>query len=88
METVEHVARINLVAELLGGGRPLPREEVDKLVQARGRYGFSTTAPVSPGCPAVAEDLGKRRHDGGETYVVTRDELIALVEEAMRARGG
>ena len=33
METMEHFARISLVAELLGGARPLPRVEVDKLVE-------------------------------------------------------
>src|ERR1700719_3458610 len=31
METVEHFARISLVAELLGGPKILPKEEVDKL---------------------------------------------------------
>src|SRR5258708_26287120 len=31
METMEHFARISLVAELLGGAKALPRAEVDKL---------------------------------------------------------
>jgi len=35
METVEHIARITLVAELLGGPKVLPRAEVDKLLDAR-----------------------------------------------------
>lgn len=39
METVEQFARIALVAELLGGARPLPRSEVRKLIAARPRYG-------------------------------------------------
>jgi len=39
METMEHFARILLVAELLGGPKVLPREEVDKLLDSRTRYG-------------------------------------------------
>src|SRR3954463_9434687 len=37
MEMVEHIARITLVAELVGGARALPREEVEKLFAARAR---------------------------------------------------
>src|SRR6185369_4161080 len=39
MEMVEHFARITLVAELLGGPKVLPRVEIQKLFQARERYG-------------------------------------------------
>src|SRR3954447_9054437 len=41
METVEHFARITLVAELLGGPRMLPRIEVEELLDSRARYGMS-----------------------------------------------
>lgn len=87
METVEHFARINLVAELLGGARVLPSQEVRKLVESRARYGFSSASAAGPGCPTVAEDLGPGAKDGEERFSVTREELIQLVEEAMRAKG-
>jgi L-fuculose-phosphate aldolase len=83
METVEHFARIALVAEMLGGAKVLPKTEVDKLFDSRSRYGIKSRAGVEPGCPVVAEDFGS----GTETFVVTRDQLIALVDEAVRARG-
>src|SRR5579864_8208008 len=83
METVEHFARIALVAELLGGPKVLPKSEVDKLLSSRTRYGIKSRAGAEPGCPVVAEDLGP----DGERYYVTRDELVALVDEALRARG-
>ena len=83
METVEHYARIQLVAELLGGPTVLPKQEVDKLFDSRTRYGVTTRSGVEPGCPIVAEDVGA----GGERFEVTRDQLVALVEEALRARG-
>src|SRR5690349_10592966 len=83
METVEHFARIALVAELVGGPNVLPKTDVDKLLSSRTRYGIKTRAGSEPGCPVVAEDLGP----DGERYYVTRDELVALVDEALRARG-
>jgi len=83
METVEHFARIALVAELLGGANVLPKTEVNKLLDSRSRYGIKSRAGAEPGCPVVAEDLGQN----GERFFVTRDELVALVDEALRARG-
>lgn len=82
METVEHFARISLVTELLGGARVLPRTEVEKLFEARTRYGIRTKAGLEVGCPLAAEEVGQ-----GERFVLTREELVALVDEALRARG-
>src|ERR1700682_6339132 len=82
METMEHFARISLVAELLGGANVLPKTEVDKLLDARGRYGIKSRAGGEPDCPVVAEDLDQ----SGDRFFVTRDELIALVDEALKAR--
>ncbi len=89
METVEHYARIALVAELLGGAKALPREEVRKLYDSRTRYGVKARAGMEPGCPVPAEEMPliEDVHDGGDRFTVTRDELVALVEEALRARG-
>ena len=45
METVEHFARISLVARLLGRERVLSREEVLRLQELRGTYGIAAPAP-------------------------------------------
>ena len=82
METVEHFARIALVAELLGGAKVLPRSEVDKLLDSRTRYGVKTRSGGVYGCPLVAEDVGQ-----SDRISVTREELIELVNEALKARG-
>jgi L-fuculose-phosphate aldolase len=87
METLEHFARISLVAELLGGPTVLPRVEVDKLLDSRTRYGVKSRSGGEPGCPVVAEDLSAGGNAGEERYTVTRAELIALVDEAVKARG-
>src|ERR671935_3311584 len=46
METVEHFAKISLVARLLGGERLLWREEVERLQGLRGMYGIAAPAPI------------------------------------------
>ena len=56
METVEHFARITLVAELVGGAQPLPRKEVQKLFESRARYNVESRSAMEPGMPLVAED--------------------------------
>src|SRR5215831_1680258 len=58
METMEHFARIQLVAELLGGPKVLPRVEVDALLDSRTRYGVKAASAGEPGCPVAAEEVG------------------------------
>lgn len=79
METVEHFARITLVAELLGGPRVLPRIEVEKLLDSRSRYGVQTRKGMEPGCPLTAEDSVPREH----LLSLTRAELMSIVEDAI-----
>jgi L-fuculose-phosphate aldolase len=57
METIEHFARISLVARLLGRERLLTREEVDRLQGLRGSYGIAAPAPIcSDEVPAAADE--------------------------------
>jgi len=46
METIEHFARISLVARLLGRENLIAREEVDRLQGLRGTYGIQAPAPL------------------------------------------
>lgn len=48
METIEHFARISLVARQLGREHLLSREEVDRLQGLRGTYGIASPAPICP----------------------------------------
>src|SRR6266567_2018654 len=60
METIEHFAKISLVARLLGRENLISREEVMRLQELRGTYGIKAPAPIcadpsmesSPGDPA------------------------------------
>src|SRR5262249_14800446 len=46
METIEHFAKISLVARLLGRENLIAREEVDRLQGLRGNYGIHAPAPI------------------------------------------
>jgi L-fuculose-phosphate aldolase len=46
METIEHFAKISLVARQLGRERLLSREEVQRLQDLRDRYGIVSPAPI------------------------------------------
>ena len=48
METIEHFAKISLVARMLGGERLLSRDEVFRLQGLRGSYGIASPAPICP----------------------------------------
>ncbi|HEY7172751.1 MAG TPA: class II aldolase/adducin family protein [Vicinamibacterales bacterium] len=56
METIEHFAKISLVARLLGRENLIAREEVERLQELRGTYGIKAPAPICPD-PAVAVEL-------------------------------
>ncbi|HUA86823.1 MAG TPA: class II aldolase/adducin family protein [Bryobacteraceae bacterium] len=83
MEMVEHYARILLVAELLGGARALPRVEVEKLFESRTRYRVKSRNHFEPGAPMTAEDLP----EPGEKIEMTREQLVAIIDEALKVRG-
>jgi len=62
METVEHFAKISLVARLLGRENLISREEVLRLQDLRGTYGIKAPAPIcaddeaaQPGDPAACQ---------------------------------
>jgi L-fuculose-phosphate aldolase len=57
METIEHFAKISLVARLLGGENLISRGEVERLQGLRGMYGIAAPAPLctDPGEASSAE---------------------------------
>jgi L-fuculose-phosphate aldolase len=46
METIEHFAKISLVARMLGREHLISREEVTRLQNLRGMYGIASPAPI------------------------------------------
>ena len=78
METVEHFAQVSLVTELLGKQVLLSGRDVEKLLAARARYGTTTAAQSGADCPVTSET------EAPEQVSITRAELEALIEEALR----
>jgi L-fuculose-phosphate aldolase len=58
METIEHFAKISLVARMLGRENLIAREEVDRLQDLRGRYGIKAPAPICPPESPAADASG------------------------------
>ena len=58
METVEHFAKISLVARLLGRENLIAREEVLRLQELRGSYGIQAPAPICADDTAAPERSG------------------------------
>jgi L-fuculose-phosphate aldolase len=58
METIEHFAKISLVARMLGRENLITREEVDRLQELRGTYGIKSPAPICADDSAPPGDSG------------------------------
>jgi len=100
METIEHFAKISLVARMLGGERLLSREEVSRLEKLRGSYGIASPAPIcaepsgsgQPTDPMDCQVVQAPRAPFGQRLVpdadgeirLTYSELTALIEDAVR----
>ena len=90
METIEHFAKISLVARLLGGERLLSRQEVDRLQGLRGMYGIASPAPICPPDKSAAEGpQGSALGDAVscQTVFAPDTEGARLVESVMGATG-
>ena len=98
METIEHFARISLVARLLGGERLLSRKEVDRLQGLRGMYGIASPAPICPapsnveGPPEPSSALGPSTSLGTgdascQTVFAPETDAARLVPDARGAIG-
>ena len=101
METIEHFARISLVAWTLGREHLLSREEVQRLQGLRGMYGIASPAPVCTDDTKVMSADGQMECQvvqapaapGGTRLVAdvpggaARPDLRAVAAEAMAGDG-
>jgi hypothetical protein len=83
METLEQVARVALVARSLGRERELPEGDVERLEAARTAAGYPPPACVD--CPSCGAPV---RVAEGEAVVLTREELLRLVADAVERFAG
>jgi L-fuculose-phosphate aldolase len=87
LELVEHLARIALDAEKLGGVRPVPDEAIPALLEARKKAGFVVAAapgqkPVVACAPAPHSDVPTIPPGGAPDLVkIIREELVRALKE-------
>jgi L-fuculose-phosphate aldolase len=88
METIEHFAKISLVARLLGNENLIAREEVERLQGLRGTYGIQAPAPICPD-PGALGDLVSGGSNPALCQVVEapHGDGMRLIPDAIDGRG-
>ncbi len=84
METIEHFAKISLVARLLGRENLIAREEVLRLQELRGAYGIKAPAPICADPPDGEDDRPGTRGDGRTDDIATCQVVQAPAGGGMR----
>jgi L-fuculose-phosphate aldolase len=86
METIEHFAKISLVARMLGREHLISRDEVERLQGLRGFYGIPAPAPLctDPAEAAAADQALCQVLEAPESS----DRLVPDVTSMFRAPGG
>ncbi|MGO9639722.1 MAG: class II aldolase/adducin family protein [Candidatus Acidiferrales bacterium] len=82
MEMLEQYARVSLFTELLGKQSLLSASDVERLLAARKRYGVKL--PRVPGILPIVTSGDGGYEEAPERVTMTRAELEALIEEALR----
>jgi L-fuculose-phosphate aldolase len=91
METLEHTAKIAILAKELGGATDLPKEAIEKLIRIREKAGYLKENARCQACGYLHEanvtcdlDISYPRHSAanGTKISFTRDELIELLSQA------
>lgn len=103
LETLEHTAKIAILARLLGGARDLPPDSIEKLIEIRERAGYLDERGRCQSCgyldeTRVACATGERdappraplhsAGNGAAKINLTREELIELLSQAASLRAG
>jgi L-fuculose-phosphate aldolase len=83
METIEHFAKISLVARLLGRENLISREEVERLQGLRGSYGIAAPAPLCTD-PNMPQDVDQVLCQVLESPESSTDRLVPDVTAALQ----
>ncbi|MFL6255522.1 MAG: class II aldolase/adducin family protein [Pyrinomonadaceae bacterium] len=100
LETLEHTAKIAILARALGGARDLSPDSIEKLIDVRERAGYLDERARCQACgylhetrivcPTGERDAAPKRRDAGNGAAsngkisLTREELIELLSQAAR----
>src|SRR5688572_25023677 len=91
LETLEHTAKIAILARSLGGANDLPREAISKLINIREKAGYLTESARCQACGYLKhtdvkcqldEKSANKPNSNGAKISFTREELIELLAQA------
>ena len=100
LETLEHTAKIAILARSLGGANDLPKDAIEKLINIREKAGYLTESARCQACGYLQEtgiSCGSDKHSNSEfqnansngssaKISLTREELIELLSQAANNR--
>jgi len=100
LETLEHTAKIAILARSLGGANDLPKDAIEKLINIREKAGYLTESARCQACGYLQEtgiSCGSDKHlnsefqnansNGSSAKIsLTREELIELLSQAANNR--
>jgi L-fuculose-phosphate aldolase len=88
METLEHTAKIAILARALGGARDLPADAIEKLINVREKAGYLPETARCQSCGYLEENgigCASEKSNGnanGAKIALSREELIDLLAQA------
>jgi L-fuculose-phosphate aldolase len=98
LETLEHTARIAILARMLGGSKNLPADAIEKLINVREAAGYLGEAARCQACgylhetqmtcptgdrPAATSHYNQPATNGSGKISLTREELVELLAQAV-----
>ena len=93
LETLEHTAKIAILAKALGGANDLPADAIEKLINIREKAGYLTESARCQACgylhdTGITCELDVKYPEGavtnGQKISFTREELIELLSQAAK----
>jgi L-fuculose-phosphate aldolase len=92
LETLEHTAKIAILAKALGGANDLPGDAIEKLINIREKAGYLGESARCQACGYLHDGEitcsapvgGTNGGNGGSKIAFTRDELIELLSQAAK----
>jgi L-fuculose-phosphate aldolase len=87
LETLEHTAKIAILAKTLGGAKDLPSGAIEKLINIREKAGYLTSAARCQSCGYLEENgIACETNGNGGKIALSREELIDLLAQAVSAK--
>ena len=91
LETLEHTAKIAILAKALGGANDLPKDAIEKLINIREKAGYLSPSARCQSCgylheaeiKCASEKTSENGTNGGKVSF-TREELIELLSQAAK----